>query len=228
MKWLPPIIIVLFGFLYWEINYVLRLRMFSKEKKLSAKFPSDRWMGPCTAILLLPLIPIYRYAGPSAISVFFSASLPIVVAISLGLLRSRYSAAAILIQSAHGGGIAFLTLINGLSSIQSCINLAVATKAEQRIEALGYCAEMTRFWINLWITLTIALITVFGGAVISIYLLKPQDYGSKLKEERQVRAILYSVSIVWMLLAGFMSVGVPALQYISRLADLQKFFGNSG
>ncbi len=188
--------------------------------------PFDRWIGLWTCVLLIPLIPIYYYINDAALLLIFSTLSPLIVALILGWWKGRFSASAILIQCANAAGMTLIFLTDRLTSINSCINTATNLPIEQRLQGLSYCAEITRFWLNLWLTISFGLITVFGGAIISIYLLKPEDYGSTASKkistgERQVLAILYSVSIIWMEIVAFAWVGVPAIQYLTMITDLQ-------
>lgn len=177
-------------------------------------------MGIANLVCLSPLVLIYFWGNALAV-VAASAFWPAVVTVILGGWRGRQSVSATLIQGAFGALMGGLWLIDGLSTLQSCITHASEMPTAERLDALSYCAESARFWTSTWLTISLAFVTLFGGTLLAMYLVSVKDFGWEAhKEERQILAVLYSVSAIWILVAGFLWCGLPAIKYTLQLSDL--------
>lgn len=226
MWWPAPLAIVLFSGFFWTLNYLIKRSIFTKTEEKEVLSPSDVWIIPGTTATLLPLFAVYAWVPNTWVIVTVSAALPVLSTLVLGWIRGNQSVSAVLLLGANGAGVALLYLTNSLIFLSKCIDQAGLQSPEHRIAALSYCAEMSRFWFNAWVAMSFGILTTFGGILVSIFVLKTEDLIEKstanidVRKHRKVLAILYSVSIMWMLLAGFAEVGAPAVQALNRLANL--------
>jgi hypothetical protein len=232
-----PFVIAIFSCLYWYLDSILRARLFTRQQAEDIIHPADRHNGALIGIfIVVTLWPIYYFFPDDGfLIVLLSGAVPLLATLLLGLRRKHVPISALLILSAHGAGVALLYMVDGLSSVGSCISQITELDADQRLSAISICAEMSRFWFNFWLTMSLAIITAFAGGLASLFLSKPVDYARSaeptigiLRKERKVLATLYSVSIIWMLLLGFASVGVPSILYLKRIVDVKPLLTSPG
>lgn len=233
VDWAKPIAIVLFGFLYWEVNHWLHVqagigyrppskrgREKSANREPQGERPRDRWMGLASLVCLLPVLLVPFQPNAHLVIVVYTAW-PTLVVLALGRWRGRASSAAALWFGVHGGGMALLELIDDLAPVRSCISEAATFALAQRVEALAFCVAAARFWAGAWMSVSMAFATVFGASLMILYTIKPQEYGWRVhRKERQVLAVLYCLAAIWILLTWFVWLGLPAIQQLNRAHTL--------
>ena len=219
MKWLTPMAVIGFCTLFWQFDHWFHqmARIGSNDEQSSAdeasskagERPLDRFMGLATLIVLLPVL-FGGFLRPLWMLIVLYCIWPGIAMVLLGCWRGRQSVSAILFFVAHGIEMLILSQMNrflGLSNTGS----------------LAYRAEMARFWLDKWFTVSLAFCTLFGATLVVIYIVKPSDYGwPALAKERQVLALLYSVAALWMVVASFIWWGLPALRLTLSLPGVNR------
>lgn len=247
VKWIEPILIIAFGSLYWQINHQLhkhqgisydqvkkeverRIReenlseTDSKkllEEKLSyGERKQDKYMGLANLLFLLPIfIPFGLFRDSAVALILCCTGWPVVVTLALGRWRKRETVSTVLILGANGGILGFLSIIDNLSTLKSCTDYAITvTDKNDRLDVLTFCAESARFWMNTWITSSITFLTIFAATLIAMYTLRPRDYGWRAQpEERQILAMLYSIAAIFLMVEGFILLGLPLIKVHCRI-----------
>lgn len=229
LNWLAPISIVLFGGLFWQVNHWLHVLVGVEAKESEAEAtpdtpgekPRDRMMGLVSGLALIPVFAVAILPVGDIVSVFAYAAYPVLVMVLLGRWRGRQSVSAVLFYGAHALEMALLASLNDFSEVRSCGESAARLNGELRISAISLCAETARFWVSNWITLSLAFAALFGATLAVLYTVKPADYGwPGVAKERQVLAMLYSLCASWMLVAGFLWWGLPAIRLVRDLTRI--------
>jgi hypothetical protein len=218
-----PLLIAGFGIFYWQLAHYLNIRAETTAGKPgTSETPRDHLMGIGILVLLSPLAALFWVSG-SPVAVFAACTLwPLVAMLILGWWRGRQSVSATLIIVANGSIVAILASLDRLEALRLCRDIAVTAEPSTRIEALSYCAEMARFWLGTWVTVSIAFMTTFAAALALGYIIKPEDFGwSALPEQRQILAILYGVAAIWLMSLGYFGLGEPAIRWVTELTRLQ-------
>ncbi len=215
MEWLPPGAIIFFGSLFWQVNNWLHtwervsFRQTNdltdgknvKGKDIKGEMPRDHLMGVATLIALSPLVVVPLMRIGNALEAVIYSGYPVLAMIVLGQWRGRKSVSGMLFFGAHGFEMSLLSFLNKLSHVESF--------------------ETAKFWMHMWITVSIAFVVVFAGALGGMYRIDRERYGwSAMPEETQILACLYSISAIWMLTAGFLWWGLPAIQLVMKLPPI--------
>jgi hypothetical protein len=222
-----PISIVAFGFSFWFMNHALHVQMRVAHDQIQAKRDArggglafDRWMALSTAVLLLPLVPFF-YFVESPLQRILAASLwPVFISLFLGQVRGLQSGSSILFQASHGAAASFLLwLYSARPDASSCVMLADSLQPDRGITVLGYCAEMTEFWINTWLTTTLAFAATYAATLIAMYAIDINYFGwAADPRQRQILAIVYSIAAIWILIEALVWLGAPLFGDLGVLA----------